>query len=57
MSNPIAAPRPFPAAAADERAGLETTLRRLGVEHVMLSTSGNWLLTLATRLRVLGRAA
>ena len=47
----------FAAAAADERAGLETTLRRLGVDHVVLSTSGNWLLTLATRLRVLGRAA
>ena len=47
----------FAAAAADERAGLETTLRRLGVDHVVLSTSGNWLLALATCLRVLGRAA
>ena len=47
----------FAAAAADERAGLETTLRRLGVDHVVLSTSGNWLLTLAKSLRVLGRAA
>jgi uncharacterized protein (DUF58 family) len=47
----------FATAAADERAGLETTLRRLGVDHVVLSTSGNWLLSLATRLRVLGRAA
>jgi len=47
----------FAAAAADERASLEISLRRLGVDHVVLSTSGNWLLTLATRLRVLGRAA
>ena len=47
----------FATAAADERASLETSLRRLGVDHVVLSTSGNWLLTLATRLRVLGRAA
>jgi len=44
----------FATAAADERASLETSLRRLGVDHVVLSTSGNWLLTLATRLRVLG---
>jgi uncharacterized protein (DUF58 family) len=47
----------FAAAASDERASLETTLRRLGVGHVVLSTNGNWLLTLAARLRILGRAA
>ena len=47
----------FAAAAADERASLETMLRRFGVGHVVLSTDGNWLLALATRLRILGRAA
>ena len=47
----------FAAAASEDRASVETTLRRLGVGHVVLSTSGNWLLTLAARLRILGRAA
>jgi uncharacterized protein (DUF58 family) len=47
----------FATAAADERASLELTLRRLGVGHVVLSTSGSWLLTLAARLRLLGRAS
>jgi len=47
----------FEKAAADERATIEATLRRLGVGHVVLSTSGNWLLTLAARMRILGRAA
>jgi uncharacterized protein (DUF58 family) len=47
----------FAAAASDERASLETMLRRLGVGHVVLSTDGNWLLALAARLRILGRAA
>jgi uncharacterized protein (DUF58 family) len=47
----------FATAAAEERASLETTLRRLGVGHVVLSTSGNWLLALAAKLRILGRAA
>jgi len=47
----------FAAAAADERASLETALRRLSVGHVVLSTNGNWLLALAARLRILGRAA
>jgi len=47
----------FAAAASDERAVLETMLRRLGVGHVVLSTDGNWLLALAARLRILGRAA
>jgi uncharacterized protein (DUF58 family) len=47
----------FATAAADERASVETTLRRLGVGHVVLSTNGNWLLALAARLRILGRAA
>ena len=47
----------FATAAADERASLETVLRRLGVGHAILSTHGNWLLALAARLRILGRAA
>jgi uncharacterized protein (DUF58 family) len=47
----------FAAAASDERASLETMLRRLGVGHVVLSTNGNWLLALAARLRINGRAA
>ena len=47
----------FAGAAAEERAALETVLRRLGVGHVILSTNGNWLLALAARLRILGRAA
>ena len=47
----------FATAAADERASVETALRRLGVGHVVLSTNGNWLLALAARLRILGRAA
>jgi uncharacterized protein (DUF58 family) len=47
----------FAAAASEDRASVGTTLGRLGVGHVVLSTSGNWLLTLAARLRILGRAA
>jgi uncharacterized protein (DUF58 family) len=47
----------FASAAAEERATLETTLRRLGLGHVVLTTSGDWLLALAARLRILGRAA
>lgn len=47
----------FATAADAERADLATTFRRLGVAHVVLSTSGNWLLALAARLRLLGRAS
>ena len=47
----------FAAAAANERASLETARRRLSVGHVVLSTNGNWLLALAARLQILGRAA
>jgi uncharacterized protein (DUF58 family) len=47
----------FATAADAERADLSTTFRRLGVAHVVLSTSGSWLLALAARLRLLGRAS
>ncbi len=47
----------FGAAAAEDRAAIAHTFRRLGVANVVLSTSGSWLLTLASRLRLLGRAA
>ena len=41
----------FAAAADDERRGLARTLSSLGVRHVVLSTSGDWLRTLAVFLR------
>jgi uncharacterized protein (DUF58 family) len=47
----------FAEAAAAERASLAADLRRLGVRHVVLSTSGSWLRTLAAQLRVLGIAS
>ncbi|HEY3523636.1 MAG TPA: hypothetical protein VGK63_08025, partial [Candidatus Limnocylindrales bacterium] len=40
----------FREAAAAERADLARDLRRLGVRHVVLSTSGDWLLALARQL-------
>jgi len=43
----------FARAAADDRAALAHDLRRLGVGHVVLSTSGSWLRTLASQLRLL----
>ena len=44
----------FAERAGDERRGLAVVLRRLGVRHVVLSTKGGWLRSLASRLRVLG---
>jgi uncharacterized protein (DUF58 family) len=41
----------FAAAAAEERSGLARTLGSLGVRHVVLSTSGDWLRALAVFLR------
>jgi uncharacterized protein (DUF58 family) len=47
----------FSQAAAEERAALAGELRRLGVGHVVLSTSGSWLRSLAGQLRTLGIAS
>jgi uncharacterized protein (DUF58 family) len=47
----------FAAAASEDRASLRTELRRLGVNHIVLSTSGSWLRSLAGQLRVLGIAS
>ena len=41
----------FAAAAAEERSGLARTLATLGVRHVVLSTRGDWLRTLAVFLK------
>jgi uncharacterized protein (DUF58 family) len=41
----------FATAAAEERSGLARTLAAVGVRHVTLSTSGDWLRTLAVFLR------
>ena len=41
----------FAAAAAEERSGLARMLASLGVGHVVLWTSGDWLRTLAAFLR------
>ena len=43
----------FARAAADDRAALTRDLRRLAVGHVVLSTSGSWLRSLASQLRLL----
>ena len=47
----------FAEAAAAERASLGTELLRLGARHIVLSTSGDWLRSLAVQLRAGGRAA
>jgi uncharacterized protein (DUF58 family) len=47
----------FKTAAADERADLARELRRLGARHVVLSTSGSWLRSLAGQLRTIRRAS
>jgi uncharacterized protein (DUF58 family) len=47
----------FESEAAAERASLASDLRRVGVGHVVLSTSGSWLRSLAAQLRVLGIAS
>ena len=44
----------FAAAAADERAGLERRLRSAGVDHIVLSTEGDWLRSLVGALRARG---
>jgi uncharacterized protein (DUF58 family) len=44
----------FASAAAEERASLARDLRRIGIDHLVLSTSGNWLRALATQLHVRG---
>ncbi len=44
----------YTAAAAAERASVATDLRRLGVDHIVLSTAGDWLRTLAGELRLRG---
>jgi uncharacterized protein (DUF58 family) len=41
----------FAQAAAEERSGLARTLSSIGVRHVVLSTSGDWLRPLALFLR------
>lgn len=41
-------------AAAEERASVTTTLRRIGVDHIVLSTAGDWLRTLAGELHMRG---
>jgi uncharacterized protein (DUF58 family) len=41
----------FEAAAAQERAGVATALRRAGAHHVVLSTKGDWLRALGRALR------
>jgi uncharacterized protein (DUF58 family) len=47
----------FAEAARSERAALASDLRRVGVRHVVLSTSGDWLRSLAGQLRLLGIAS
>ena len=44
----------YAAAAADERGSPAADLRRLGVDHIVLSTTGSWLRTLAAELRLRG---
>jgi hypothetical protein len=45
----------FAKAAAEERRGLATTFASLGVRHVVLGTSGDWLRPLAIFLRKAAR--
>jgi uncharacterized protein (DUF58 family) len=47
----------FAESATQERASLATDLRRLGVDHIVLSTAGSWLRTLAGELRIRGMRA
>ena len=44
----------FAAAAAEERSVLERRLRSAGVDHIVLSTQGDWLGTLVAGLRARG---
>ena len=45
----------FAVAAADERASLERLLRTVGVDHIVLTTAGDWLRSFAAFLRLRGR--
>ncbi|MFL5680913.1 MAG: DUF58 domain-containing protein [Chloroflexota bacterium] len=47
----------FSAAASNERASLARELRRVGADHVVLSTAGSWLRSLAGQLRLGGTAS
>jgi uncharacterized protein (DUF58 family) len=47
----------FAEAALAARAALAADLRRVGVRHVVLSTAGDWLQSLAGQLRLLGIAS
>ena len=47
----------FTEAATAERAELAAEFRRIGARHIVLSTSGSWLRSLASQLRVLGIAS
>jgi uncharacterized protein (DUF58 family) len=47
----------FEAAAGHERSSLAAELRRLGAHHIVLSTSGSWLRSLAGQLRTRGLVA
>ena len=47
----------FTDAASAERASLAVDLRRIGARHIVLSTSGSWLRSFASQLRVLGIAS
>ena len=47
----------FSQAAEDDRTSVLRDLRRVGAGHVVLSTSGSWLRSLAGQLRVLGIAS
>ncbi len=47
----------FAEAAAEERAALALELRRLGARHIVLSTSGEWLRSLAVQLKNQGTVA
>ncbi|HEY3164877.1 MAG TPA: hypothetical protein VGJ71_10985, partial [Candidatus Limnocylindrales bacterium] len=44
----------FVVAAAEERASVATELRRIAVDHIVLSTAGDWLRTLAGELHLRG---
>jgi uncharacterized protein (DUF58 family) len=44
----------FATAATEDRARLAAELRQLGVDHIVLSTSGGWLRSLAGQLRLRG---
>jgi uncharacterized protein (DUF58 family) len=47
----------FAVAASAERGTLSRELRRVGARHVVLSTSGSWLRSLAAQMRLLGIAS